>query len=390
MRQTNAPSTWARPTLRVTAVANRKAFGAFLQVPFRIFRDDRSWVPPLLLERRQALDPAKNPYFAHAEVGYWIAERGGEPVGRISAQIDHAYLDRHRDATGHFGLLDGEDDPEVFRLLLGTAEAWLRERGLRRITGPFSLSINEESGLLVDGFDTPPMIMMGHARPYYQAHVERAGYRKCQDLLAYRYAMDTPVPAAIAQLIARLKANPRIALRPLRKTHYREDLATALAIFNDAWADNWGFVPLSEAEIAHAAASLRPLIREDLVWFAAVDSVPAAMIVILPNLNEAIADLGGRLLPFGWAKLLWRLKGGQLTTARVPLMGVRRAFASTALGAALAFAVIDAARHGALRAGFPYVEMSWILEDNLPMRRIIDRAGGRVYKTYRIYEKALV
>src|SRR5688572_2517508 len=194
MRQTNAPSTWARPPLRVTAVADRKAFGAFLQVPFRIFRDDRSWVPPLLLERRQALDPAKNPYFAHAEVGYWLAERGGEPVGRISAQVDRTYLDRHRDATGHFGLLDGEDDPEVFRLLLATAEAWLRERDLRRITGPFSLSINEESGLLVDGFDTPPMIMMGHARPYYRAHLERAGYRKCKDLLAYRYDMDTPVP----------------------------------------------------------------------------------------------------------------------------------------------------------------------------------------------------
>jgi hypothetical protein len=377
-------------TPRVVAVSGRKAFDTFLQVPFRIFRYDRSWVPPLLLERRQALDPAKNPYFAHAEVRYWLAECDGEPVGRISAQIDRACLDRYHDATGHFGLLDGDNDPEVFRLLLGTAEAWLREHGLRRITGPFSLSINEESGLLVDGFDTPPMIMMGHAAPYYQAHIEQAGYRKSKDLLAYWYDMATPVPAAIAQLIERLKANPRIVLRPLRKARYREDLATALAIFNDAWADNWGFVPLSEAEIAHAAASLRPLIREDLVWFAEVDGVPAAMVVVLPNLNEAIADLGGRLLPFGWAKLLWRLKAGHLTTARVPLMGVRKAFSSTVQGAALAFAVIDAARHGALRAGFRYVEMSWILEDNLPMRRIIDRVGGQVYKTYRIYEKALV
>jgi hypothetical protein len=390
MMKADALSIHARPPLRAVAVSGREAFAAFLQVPFRLFRDDRSWVPPLLLERRQALDPAKNPYFAHAEVGYWIAERGGEPVGRISAQIDRAYLDRHQDATGHFGLLDGEDDPEAFGALLGAAEGWLRERGMRRATGPFSLSINEESGLLVDGFATPPMLLMGHARPYYRTHLERAGYRKCKDLHAYWHDMGTPVPAAIARLLERLRANPRIALRPLRRARYREDLATALAIFNDAWSGNWGFVPLAEAEIAHVAASLRPLIEEELVWFAEVDGAPAAMAVLLPNLNEAIADLGGRLLPFGWAKLLWRLKARRPATARVPLMGVRKAHNGTALGGALALAVIDAARRGALRAGIRHVEMSWVLEDNLAMRRIIDRIGARGYKTYRVYEKALV
>jgi hypothetical protein len=377
-----------RPAVRVVAAAEGSEFRAFLGVPSRVFRNDPNWVPPLLTERRQALDRSKNPYFAHAEACYWVCYRDGRPVGRISAQIDRAYLDRHGDATGHFGLLDAEDDPQVFTVLLDTAEAWLRDCGMRRATGPFSLSINEESGLLVDGFDTPPMLMMGHARPYYQTRLEEAGYAKSKDLYAYIHDLDAAIPEPIARLLERLGSNPRIKLRSLNLARYQEELATALAIFNDAWCDNWGFVPLTEAEIAHAAASLKPLIREDLVWFADVDGEPVAMAVMLPNLNEAIADLGGRLLPFGWAKLLWRLKR-RMTTARVPLMGVRKAFTSSNLGGVLAFTVINAIREGAIRAGFRRVEMSWILEDNLPMRRILERIGSRQYKTYRIYEKAL-
>jgi hypothetical protein len=314
--------------------------------------------------------------------------RHGEAVGRISAQIDRLYLERHGGATGHFGLLDAVDDPHVFAGLAGAAEEWLNQRGMRRITGPFSLSINEESGLLVQGFETPPMIMMGHARPYYALHLERLGYTKCKDLFAYLRDLDAPVPVSIRRALDRLKANPRIRLRSLRRSRYRQDLATALAIFNDAWSENWGFVPLTEAEIAHAASSLRPLLREDLVWFAEVDGAPAAMAVMLPNLNEAIADLGGRILPFGWLKLLWRLRG-DLKTARVPLMGVRKDYQSGPMGGALALAVIDALYKAAVRAGFVRIEMSWILEDNWPMRGILERVGCRPYKSYRIYEKAL-
>jgi hypothetical protein len=356
----------------------------FIRVPWAVYGDDPTWVPHLLLERREQFSP-RNPYFAHARCRFWLAYRGGRPVGRISAQIDELHEQRYRDATGFFGFLEAENEPETFHGLLSTVEVWLRERGMLRIRGPFNFSINQECGLLVDGYDTPPMIMMGHSRPYYAARLTAEGYEGIKDLLAYRLPTDFVAPELMKTVLARADGSARI--RPLRRSRFNEELEIIRDIFEDAWSTNWGFIPFTEDEVRHLGQNLRLLIDDDAVQIAEVDGVPAAMIVALPNLNEAIRDLQGRLLPFGWLKLLWRLKVRSPTTARVVLMGVRKRFQRSPLGAALGFLLIDALRSYGVRRGIQEVELSWILEDNMPMRNMLTMVGGVPYKRYRIYEK---
>ncbi|MEO3429341.1 dATP pyrophosphohydrolase [Pelagibius sp. CAU 1746] len=362
---------------------------AFIRVPWALYRDDPAWVPPLLMERRDHLNPKKNPFFQKAEARFWLALRDGRPVGRISAQVNRAHLDRHNDATGHFGMLEAEDDAETFRALLQAAEDWLRGRGLTRIAGPFSLSINEESGLLVEGFHYPPSLMMGHARPYYAARLEELGYAKIKDLICYHYDARNDLPPAVAHVMRKAMTSQDLVIRPLDMKNYAQDLRVIRDIFNDAWSENWGFIPMSEADLQHMAKELKPIVRPQSIAIAELGGEPVAMAIGLPNVNEAIADLNGRLLPFGWAKLLWRLKVRTTKTARVPLMGVRKAYHSSLLGAALAISVIERIRESQKALGVESGELSWILEDNLPMRRMIEQFGGEAYKTYRIYARGL-
>jgi len=375
--------------LRIEPVVTRRQRVEFIEMAQRVYARDPFWVRPLLFERLQHLDPRKNPFFAHAEVAYWVAKRYGVPVGRISAQVNHAHLSRHGDATGHFGFLEAEDSDEVFAALLETAEAWLRERGMRRVVGPFSLSINDESGLLVSGFTSPPFFMMGHARPYYGARVEAQGYVKAKDLIAYAYDTAAEPDPSLAALVERTARKHDIRFRGPDMKRYGDEVRTIFSIFNDAWADNWGFVPFTAEELDHVAASLRPLLRADDVAFAEMNGEPVAMAVSFSNVNEAIADLRGRLLPLNWAKLLWRLKVRGTKTARLPLMGVRRRYHGGALSAALAIGVIDRLRVAHSRRGTVHGELSWILEDNRPTRRIIEMYGAKAYKTYRLYAKDL-
>lgn len=348
---------------------------------------DPNWIEPLHLERRLHLGAKTNPWFQHARWKAWVAFRGDHPVGRISAQIDTLHLERHQDATGFFGMLDAEDRPETFAALIGAAEDWLRSEGIQRVIGPLSLSINDEVGLLVDGFDTSPYFMMGHNKAYYGSNIEAAGYRKAKDMLAYVVEPNFPAPKVMNRLLA--KSMERIRVRPLDRSRFDEELAVLQDIFNDAWADNWSFVPFTDAEFKDLGHTLRVLIASELIQIAEVDGKPAAFIVALPNVNEVIRDFGGKLLPFNWAKLLWRLKVGFPTSSRVPLMGVRRSFHNTPLGAGLAFLVIDAVRHHLVSRGVKEVELSWILEDNAGMRAIIEAIGGRDYKRYRVYEKQI-
>jgi hypothetical protein len=375
--------------LRIQPVEDRRALKQFLQMPAGLYAADPRWVPPLLLERLAHLDPRRNPYFEHAEVAYWLALRGDRPVGRISAQLDRLHLERHADATGHFGFLEAEDDPEVFAALLETAERWLRARGLRRATGPFTLSINDETGLLVAGFDTPPYLMMGHAPRYYGARLEAQRYQKAKDLIAYAFDVAAAPPPRAQAVLERLSKGAALSFRPIDMRRFEAELETIVDIFNDAWSDNWGFVPMTPAEVRYLGRSLKPIVRAEHAWIGEADGAPAAMTVTLPNLNEAIADLGGRLLPLGWAKLLWRLKVRGLRTARMPLMGVRRKYRGTARGAALALGVIEAVRSWHAAHGAREAELSWVVEDNRATHEIILMVGGRPYKTYRVYEKAL-
>jgi GNAT superfamily N-acetyltransferase/translation elongation factor EF-1beta len=375
-------------SVEILPVTDRAGLDRFIRLPNDLFQADPAWVPPLLMERRDALSPKKNPWFRHGEAAFWIARRDGRDVGRISAQEDRLVPGGDKGRPAHFGLLAAEDDAEVFTALLDTAEAWARARGLRVMQGPFSLSINEQTGLLVSGFDTPPMLMMPHDPPYAGPRLEQLGYHKARDLLAYVSEPSVPMPRAAARAVARgLPAG--VTLRPMRRDRLQEEVAVLIDIFNEAWSGNWGFVPFTAEEVAHLAKELRPLLNERLVWFAEMEGRPVAFGVCLPNLNEAIRDLSGRLLPVGWAKLLWRLKVTGVSTARVPLMGVRRQLGAGLLGRVLPLFLVEAMRKEAIALGIKRIEMSWVLEDNLPMRHLAESFGARVYKTYRVYEKEL-
>ena len=358
----------------------------FLALPHRLYADDPAWVAPLDFEQRQRFSP-RNHFFEHARMQAWIARRDGVPVGRITAQVDELHLRQHGDAAGYFGMLEAEDDPRVFAALFGAAQDWLRGQGMERVRGPFNLHVNEEVGLLVEGFSTPPFVLMGHARPWYGPQVETQGYRGVKDLLAYHIRPDFDPPRVMTRLAER--ASERVRVRALRRKHLAEDAAIMRDVFNDAWEHNWGFVPLAEAEWVETVSTLAKLMPDEYIQIAEYDGEPVAFIVALPNLNEATRDLGGKLLPFGWLKLLWRLKVRHPHSARIPLMGVRKSHQHSRLGPTLAFMVIDAVRKPMHARGVTNVEMGWILEDNDGMRNIIETIGGQAYKRYRIYEKEL-
>lgn len=363
----------------------------FHRLPFRIYGDDPHWVPPLLLERRLHFTPKHNSYFDHARASFWLAYRDGEAVGRISAQIDQLHLERYQDGTGQFGFIEAIDDADVFSQLLRTAEDWLRASGLSRACGPISFSMWDESGLLVEGFDTPPYVMMGHARPYYEGHIKAAGYRGIQDLLAYSYVPQLPMPPIAHRILERAERSGDLRVRNIRmgKAHLDDEIAVILDLLNDAWSDNWGFVPMTPREMADLAGILKRLLRPGDVAFAEYRDEVVAFSIIFPNLNEAIRDLGGRLAPFGWLKLLWRLKVQHTRTMRMALMGVRKSLQSSAIGAALALSVIQAMRQTGIERGVEHAELSWVLDSNKQVKRIIKLVGAEPYKRYRIYEKTL-
>lgn len=372
--------------LDVRCVDSKARLRDFIHLPWSIYRNDPDWVPPLLIEQKQRYSH-KNPFFEHARWRGWVAYRNDRPVGRITAQIDQLFLDRYDDRFGYFGSLEATDDPAVFSALFQAAESWLAGEGMTHATGPFTLSINEEAGLLVDGFDTPPCIMMGHNPPYYGAQLEAQGYAPARDLLAYHQPPTYQFSPTVKRLLERLSG--RIHLRPLNRKKLDEELDTLRHIFNDAWSDNWGFVPFTEAEFKEVGKAMTLLLDDDFVQIAEVDGEPAAMIIGLPDINQAIRDLNGRLLPLGWLKLLWRIKVRYPVRARIPLMGVLKKHQHTRLGPALAFAVTEALRTPFLRRGIEEVEMSWILENNQAMRNIIEQLGGVEYKRYRLYKKPL-
>lgn len=376
------------PGLTVAPVASPAELDRFIRLPKAINAGDPNYIAPLAMERREALTPATNPFFDHAEVQLWLATRDGRDVGRISAQIDQLTPPDGGPRAGHFGLIAAENDPAVFAALFAEAEAWLAARGCARAQGPFNLSINEEVGLLVDGFDTPPMLLMGHDPPYVGARVEAQGYRKVKDVYAYHSPLGTDLPPLVRRMVDR-GPPAGVTLRMLDMSRFEAEVAALTEILNDAWSGNWGFTPTTEAETAQLARSLKMIVDKRLVWYADIDGELAGFIAMLPNVNEAIRDLGGNLLPFGWAKLLWRLKVRGVKSGRIPLMGVRRKFHATRRGQLLPFLMIDAVRREARALGYRTVEMSWVLDDNAPMRGICERAGCEIYKTYRIYEKSL-
>lgn len=380
--------------VRIRPVGTRADRRRFVRMPDRLYRDDPAWVAPLTFERLGLIDPKKNPYFEHAEACFWIAERNGQPVGRISAQVDRLLEERAGERIGQFGLFDCVEDDEVAARLFETAEGWLEERGCSRVQGPFSLSTNGECGLLIDGFETPPALMMGHARPYYGELIELQGYAKAKDLYAYELDLLKGPPERITRFVEASKRDSNFRLRNVDMRRYEDELDIIIDIFNDAWANNWGFVPLTEAEARHLATEIRPLIDPCGVRICEYKGEPMAMMVTLFDFNSLVRDLNGRLWPLGWVRLGARLlnlrpRGRCPKRVRVPLMGVRQRFQNTRQGAAMALMVIESIRMACVEAGADWAELSWILEDNVGMRNILDQIGATIYKTYRIYDKAM-
>jgi GNAT superfamily N-acetyltransferase len=360
----------------------------FISAAHEVFRGDPAWVAPLQMEIRDRLTPAKNPFFQHAEVTIFTAWRGDRVVGRCTAQIDHEHLKTHRDGAGFFGFMDTIDDQAVATALLAEAEAWLRDRGMKVARGPLSLNINEEAGTLVEGFDMPPMMMMTHSRPWQGDLIEGAGYQKAKDLLAWRYEVGTPHRRADRAWKA-ISAMPEVRFRSLSKKNLESDVRVMLDIFNDAWSENWGFVKATDAEAKKMAKDIALVLDEDLAFFADIDGKPMGLCVTMPNLNEALHGLDGRLAPIGIFKLLYRLKVKRPKTARLILLGIRQEIRGIKRYGGLSLAMyVEVSKRGAEK-GIEWGELSWTLEDNHPINLGIRAMGAKVYKKYRIYEKPL-
>jgi len=370
----------------VRSKADRKAFVDFA---WDVYKDDPAWVPPLKDEVHGLLDPKRNPWFEHGKAELWLAERGGKVVGRISAQVDDLVQQHMAPGTGQWGMFEALEG-KAAAALIATAEEWLRGQGMTRALGPISISIWDEPGLLIQGFEQSPMVMMGHHRPEYRQWIEAAGYEKAKDLHTYELDIRIDMVPVIDRLIKMGEANPRIRIRKVDKSRFKDEAAIILHLLNDAWSENWGFVPLTEAEIAYAAKKLSPIIYEDLVRIAEYDGEPVAFMITIPDINELIRDLNGELFPFGWAKLLWRLRNPRTKRVRVPLMGVAKKLHGSRLAGQLAFMLIEHIRRACVgKYGVTHGEFGWILEDNQGMMSIAELPGANINHTYRIYEKQL-
>ncbi|MFL6745792.1 MAG: N-acetyltransferase [Sphingomicrobium sp.] len=370
----------------VETKADRKAFVDFA---WAAYQGDPAWVPPLKDEVHGLITPGKNPWFEHARAQLWLAKRGGKVVGRISAQVDELVQQHMGQGTGQWGFFDALDG-EAAAALIATAEDWLRAQGMTGALGPISLSIWDEPGLEIEGFAEPPTAMMGHHKPEYRGWIEAAGYAKAKDLLTYELDITNWEDPKIDRLIAMGERNPHIRIRTVDKSRFNAEAKIILNLLNDAWSDNWGYVPLTESEIAYAGKKLKPIIFDELVRIAEVDGEPVAFMLTIPDINELIRDLNGELFPFNFVKLLWRLRKPRTRRLRVPLMGVAKKLHHSRLASQLAFMMIEYTRRDAVaKFGASVGEFGWILEDNKGMLSIAELPGAAVNHRYRIFGKQL-
>jgi hypothetical protein len=360
----------------------------FLNVVDAIYGDDPSWVRPLDMLVKDQLNPRKNPFFEHAEGSMFCAYQNGRCVGRATAQVDREHLDRHKDATGFFGFLDTVDDEEVARELLARAERWLASKGMRRARGPLSLNMNEELGCLVEGFATPPYVAMPHHRPYQGGLIEKAGYAKVKDVFAWSYVVGEP-NARVKRAYEEIQGLPEVSCRGLSLKNLEHDIELFVDVFNDCWSENWGFVPFTRSEVRKMASDYKLLIMPEITCIVSIDGEPAAVALAVPNLNELVRDMGGKLFPLGLPKLLWRLKVIGPKSARLVFLGIRKKWRPVRKYAALSAFMYARMNEGGKQLGIKRGELGWTLEDNGRVNAGIHMMGARPYKKYRVYEKAL-
>lgn len=366
----------------------------FVELAYRLNRGDPAWVPPLKGEVYGLLTPGKNPWFEHGKAQLFLARRGGRTVGRISAHIDFLALEQPAaqgmgPGTGNWGLLEAEDG-ETAHALIVAAEDWLRGQGMNRALGPLSISIWDEPGLLIEGFDTPPTIMLGHNSPLYRDWIEAEGYRPVKKLYNYAVEIVDGFPPIVNRIVAAGEKNARIRIRRVDKSKFDAEAKLIMGILNDAWSDNWGFVPLTDSEIAYVGKKLKDIVFEDLIRVAEVDGEPVAFMIVLPNINEKLIEMDGSLLPFNWAKLLWWLRKPKSRTLRVPLMGVVKNLQNSRMASMLAFMMIEFIRRDAVRDyGAQYGDIGWVLDDNQGMNAVAEAIDATVNRVYQIYDKPL-
>jgi GNAT superfamily N-acetyltransferase len=376
--------------VQIERVETRQHIEDFIRFPFELYREDPNWVPFLLGEQRKFLDPGHNPFFDHADVALWMARRNGQVVGTISSHIDHLHNQVHEEKVGMFGLFETVSDYAVAEALFSTARDWVSQQGMTALRGPLSFSQNHECGLLVDGFDGQPVVMMPYNPRYYIDFYERFGLTKAMDLYAYigdlaQFGGDpSKLPAKLIRVTEKVKQRLGITIRSVDMKNYHEEIERAEHVYNLAWEKNWGFVPMTGAEIEKTAIDLKQIIDPNLAILAEIDGQPVGVSVAIPDANQVLRHLNGRLFPFGWLKALWYAR--RITRARLMIMGVVQEYRGRGIEAILLFEMLK----GAVMNGYQTVEMSWILENNEMMHRIVLNAGApygaRIYRTYRIYQ----
>lgn len=376
-------------SVTIRRVGSRRELKGFVKVPFHLHRDHPQWVAPLIFERMEFLDRRKNPYFEHAEAELFVAERDGEPVGRISAQVDSRWDEFQGGNDGMFGFFETTEDPEVARALLDAAGEWVAAKGKTRMLGPMDFTTNDELGILIEGFERRPMILEPWHPPFYQRLIEAEGFDKTMDLLMWELqfgklkegeAFDPSIHVAAKKALE----DEGITIRNMRKRDMAAEVKRFMDVYNEAWGSNWGFVPITDAEVEYQAKHLKQVLDENWTYIAEKDGEAVGAALTLPDINQVTAKLNGRLLPLGWLKFL--LGKPKIDQLRVFALGVKHDYRHTGVAAGLYLRHLEeAAKPGGIGGG----EMGWILETNKPMNRAMEGMGGKVVKRYRLYERGL-
>ncbi|RKY92462.1 N-acetyltransferase [candidate division KSB1 bacterium] len=369
--------------LQIIPVTNKRQLRRFIMLPWKLYRNDPNWVPPLIMDQKKLLDRKKNPFFAHSTAEFFLAVQNGNVVGRIAALINDNHNKFHKEQTGFFGFFESIEDYQVAYALLQTAEQWLRQRNMALLRGPMNPSTNDTCGFLLEGFDRPPVIMMSYNPPYYLEFMEKYGMKKAKDLYAFYMETTTPMSDKIKRIAELVRRRHNVTIRSIDMKKFNQEIETVKYIYNQAWSRNWGFVPMTDEEFYHLAKDLKTVLEPELVLIAEVNGEPAGFSLALPDFNQALKRINGRLLPFGIFKLLWYSR--KIDMLRVLTMGVIHKYQKLGIDAVFYYETYNRGKAKGIWRG----EFSWILEDNYPMVHTLKKMGATVYKKYRIYDKLI-
>jgi len=364
----------------IREVENNRTLKDFIKLPWHIYKNDPNWVPPLIYDVKRKLSPKKNPFFEHSIAQLFVAYTGSQPVGRIAAIIDFNHINFHQEQVGFFGMFECHENYSCAEILLDAAREWLKEHDMMFMRGPMNLSMNDECGFLLEGFESPPVIMMTYNPEYYLQFMERYGFEKAKDLYAYLNEGIVQTPERLEKIAQRAQSQHKVTIRPINMKKMEKEVSLIKHLYNAAWEKNWGFVPMTDAEMDYLAADLKKIVLPELVLFAEISGEPVGISVTVPNYNEALMQIDGHLDPLSLAKIYLHRK--KIKGVRSLIMGMLKEYRVTGIPVLLFMETVKAAR----KLGFTWCETSWNLEDNHLINKFDETIGGRLYKKYRIYE----